>query len=64
MPPSMASVKANIIGFSHGACTTLEIAIHHGSFIGERMTLEAGSPMPGITAGIIKTFLDSQPWKA
>ncbi|SKA37812.1 Pimeloyl-ACP methyl ester carboxylesterase [Chitinophaga eiseniae] len=34
---------------------------NHGSFIGERLTFEAGSPMPGITAGIIRTFLDGQP---
>ncbi|WP_220100777.1 alpha/beta fold hydrolase [Chitinophaga oryzae] len=34
---------------------------NHGSFIGERLTFEAGSPMPGITAGIIRAFLEDQP---
>lgn len=34
---------------------------NHGSFIGERLTFEAGSPMPGITAGLIRDFLDGRP---
>jgi len=33
---------------------------NHGSFIGETLTAETGSPMPELTAGIINAFLGTE----
>jgi len=57
--------KANILGFSDGACTTLQIAITHPEIVNKAILVSASykrdGMVPGFFEGLQKATLDSMP---